>query len=139
VNDVNFDLRTLTRAERIWLWRRRQPTGLGGRGRNGSHLSASEAAPLLGFNVSAFLEAERGCDSPYEAAVWEAVREREPNGSAPDLAELCALARRRSKTSVLEACAALGGVSKPYFSKLEVAGADELVAFWQARGYVFGG
>jgi hypothetical protein len=132
------DLRQVTRAELVWLWRRRQPTALGHtRGRNGARMTANEAASALGFRPEVYCAVERG-GSPYEDAVLAAVmRERGSWLAQPTVAELCVLARRRAAAGVPELCSALGGVSKPNFYDMERRGEPSLVALWRERGFEF--
>lgn len=132
------DLKRLTTAERIWLWRRRQQSTNGrAKGRGGSRLSLGEAAAMLGLTSSIYAASEEG-DNSAEMIVVEAI---ETLGGAlkfrPSTAELCALARRRSAEPVDDLCRALGGISRPTYFARELAGDTELVDLWRARGYNF--
>lgn len=132
------DLKKITTAERIWLWRRRQQNTNGrARGRGGSRLSLGEAAAMLGVTTPIYGAAEEG-DRSAEMVVVEAIENR---GGAlkfrPTAAELCALARRRSGAPVDDLCRELGGISKPTFFSKEGAGDAELIDMWRARGFSF--
>lgn len=131
----NFDLKALTPAEQIWLWRRRQASTNGrARGRGGAKMSANEAASVLAVRVEDYCAAERG-ENPGIAL--DSIRERGEPLRRPSPGEGCALARRRAAAPVEEICAALGGISKPTFYAREAAGDPELVALWRERGFSF--
>lgn len=135
----SMDLRQMTDAERIWLWRRRQRNTTGrARGRGGLRMSFGEAAARLHLATSLYTAAENGTDRSAERMVIEAidaVGETVRGRASP--AEMCALARRRAAEPLEDLCRALGGVSKPTFFAREKEGSPELIDLWRARGYDF--
>lgn len=137
----NLDLCNVTRAERIWLWRRSYMSESGRKtGRGGGRMSGNEAAALLGISPTVYCDVERGRRRESENTVIVAIATREAawdTSRRPSNNELCALARRRSAAQIEELCAALGGISKPYFLELERAGDAILMSMWEARGFTF--
>jgi hypothetical protein len=146
-----FDLRRLTAAERLWIWRRRHPSQTrrassggkgGGYGRGGAKMSANEAAAIIGVKPDIYCAAEKGDGA---AEIWEAVLSLKNPVIKPDachyltLPEQCALARRRSGKEISEVCALLGGISKPTLLKREAVAAEQIIEAWQALGYRFSG
>jgi hypothetical protein len=146
-----FDLRTLTAAERLWIWRRRHPSQTrrassggkgGGYGRGGAKMSANEAAAIIGVKPDVYCAAEKGDGA---AEIWDAVLSLKNPIIKPDachyltLPEQCALARRRSGKEISEVCALLGGISKPTLLKREAVAAEQIIEAWQALGYRFSG
>lgn len=135
---LNLDLQQLTRAERIWLWRRRQDTTTGRvYGKGGSRMSVAEAAAALGIPVTVYRRVERGELVEHEGKVVEAIHARGYRFLQPSVAELCSLARRRAAADIEGLCAALGGISRPTFFAWETLGAQALVDLWRARGFTF--
>lgn len=134
---MDLDLKTLTRAERIWLWRRRQLSPNGRRrGRAGAAMTENEAAALLALDLRIYQLAERGDDNCI-SLVTTAIRAVGGRLSGPTPSEACALARRRGGADVMSLCAAMGGISKPTLYRREKEAHPELVAMWQARGFSF--
>ena len=141
MNDVTLgvsemNLRRLTPSERIWLWRRRRPSTTGRvLGRGGSRMSMGEAAAHLNLPTATYVAAESGNDPDIVQIVLDLlgddVKQR------PSVAELCALARRRSRVEVDDLCRAMGGISRPTFFARETEGSPELIDLWRARGYEF--
>ncbi len=134
---IDLDLRYVTRAELIWLWRYRQSSALGHtRGRNGGRMTANEAATVLGFRPEVYCATEQG-SSPYDDAIWAAICEIKGMPGEPSIGELCLLARRRANIKAQEICSALGGVSKPNFYSMERRGSEKIIALWRERGFTF--
>lgn len=143
---LNLNLNRLTKAEKLWIWRRRNPSSVGrgtgsqrrgGRyGRGGAKMSANEAAAVLGVSPDQYCRAEGGENVDYvlDLAVSMTGAETEVV-SYITLPEACALARRRSGASLNQLCASLGGISKPTFLKREAMAHPEVIAMWKARGY----
>lgn len=159
------DLTKLTDGERAWLWRRRQASPTGRRkSPAGSRMSVDEAAAALGVRPATFRAVEDESALPAEV---EMVASRVGAVEAPNGAEACALARRRSGAKVLDLCefflnpARLGAdgqviaryageddvprgaetvlrpLTKQRFGHWEARGHPRLVAFWRNRGFVF--
>lgn len=129
-NNLNYDLTNLTTGEQLWLWRRRQesPTGRN-TGRGGGWMSANEAAAILGVQPDKYDLMERDvCDLPEDLLRSWVV---------PSAGELCTIARRRSELTIAQACAELGGISKPTLHKWERTDHPELVDLWRRLGFVF--
>jgi hypothetical protein len=133
---INLDLNRLSRAEQIWLWRRRQQNTTGRvRGRGGACMSINEAAALLNLPVSVYIAAENG-NEDHVGRVLEEIKKFN-SSTRTTQGERCQLARRRTGATVEELCQALSGISKPTFYSREALGHPDIVALWQARGYTF--
>lgn len=111
------DLRTRTRGEEVWLWRR-------ARG-----LTQEGAAARLGVGRGSLSRAERDVAPTL-------VRIRLRQGSEPALPLLLVLARRRSGVT-LEGLAEALGVSRVTVLKREARGDPFLRAWWGVQGYRF--
>jgi len=134
--EVNFDLRLLTAAERLWLWRHRQ-LAVNGRllGRSGPAMSQAEAAEALGLSPTAYRNLELSGSVALSAEDADRLGEAlGPLKPPPSVAELVQLARRRSGLGLTEAVEA-AGVSRMHFRTLEKAGDESLVDFWERRGF----
>lgn len=111
---IDLDLRRLTPAERLWLWRR-----LAG-------LTQAAAAGRLRVPLRSYQRAEAGntgCIAP-------------PRAPRPSPGDLCALARRRSGLSLREAARRLG-VSHVTLLAREGRGDQQLVLAWESLGFRF--
>lgn len=134
---MDLDLRNPSRAERIWLWRRRQLSPNGRRtGRAGRAMTENEAAALLDVPLSVYQGAEDSSEADVSAVV-SAIRATGGTLPGPTPSEACALARRRAGTEVMALCAAAGGISKPTLYKREREAHPELVRMWEQRGFTF--
>ena len=136
------DLAQLSGAERLFLWRHRQPppTGrsvdrFGRSGRAGGAMSQVEAAKLLGMSKGAYNKLENDLRTPLSV---EDVRHLVGaiSFAQPTPAELCLIARRRSglRLSQIEREAQ---VSRQWFLELEKLGNPRVIDFWTARGFSF--
>lgn len=134
---TDLDLNRLSPAERLFLWRHRQPstTRPSPTGRGGSAMTQREAAKLLGVSLAAYNKLEN------ELRTLLSVADVEPllvaiNHLVPTDGELCLLARRRSGR-VLSQIEVESRICRPRFLDLERRGDDAIIGFWRARGFVF--
>lgn len=142
VTDPEFwDLRYLTPAEELWIWRMRWRTRSDrSRGRIGAAASLAEAADMLGITETQYWKLETGKADAVDLL-------HEIGAPNPTIGELCRLARRRSKSSVREVEEALG-ISRPVLHAAEGHGQkatepfaqevrQRLVAWWEEQGFRF--
>lgn len=136
IYDAKRDLRVVSAAERLILWRYRQRT-LSGRekGRVGSAMSQPEAAVRLGVGRSAYRRLESGGRVKLGATEMVALG-TVATSIEPTTGELCYLARRRSKRLLMGIERELG-VSRPTLYEMERAGHPAVVKMWEHAGYVF--
>jgi len=131
----NSDLTTLTRGERLWLWRRRTPSPTGRIfGPGGPGLSVSEAAPMFKMERSDYADLERDA-LPAEKLTTDS--ETRLNvvlaGFTATPGDYCRLARRRSGLS-LEGVEVALKISRVGYHKLEAEADPRIVAFWTEWG-----
>lgn len=120
VGDVNLDLREVTAAERLFIYRHREG------------MNQTVMARELGISSGLYAQLEGGGRGtldvetalPLAVAVMMVV---------PTLPERCLLARRRSGLSIKEV-QAMAGVSRPTYYARELSGVA--ADLWRARGFI---
>jgi transcriptional regulator with XRE-family HTH domain len=135
---IDYDLTNLTAAEELYLWRlRRRATNGRLLGRTGPAQTQAEMAAALGISQQSYSQLELGHAALLTAEQVRALLTQLRVGALrPTLAELCLIARRRSRMMIVDVEAAVG-VSRPIFHRLERAADDRIVRFWWYRGFIF--
>lgn len=130
------DLGDLTAGEKLWLWRRRQRAASGSiQGRGGGIASQRETAERLGLAPGSYLKLEG--DGRARLSLGEALDVAAVVGDLePTVAELCALARRRSRVTLARLQAELG-LGRDGVLRAERAADAAVVELWRRRGYAF--
>lgn len=99
-------------------------------------MSQAEAARWVGITTQRYHDAET--DRLAEREIWK-IRGRaiyDGNLLAPSTAELCALARRRSRLTLTVVCEELG-VSRVTYLERERAATLDIVGYWKDKGFIF--
>lgn len=133
---VDLDLRTVSAAELLTLWRYRETTESGrSKGRIGDALTQPEAAARLGLGRTVYRRLEGGgrvsLDADRVRAIGATIASVEPT-----VGELCFLARHRSKR-LLSSIERELGVSRPTFYEMERSGHPAVVRLWTRAGFAF--
>lgn len=133
---MNPDLGQLSAAERLFLWRHRQPCAKGSAiGRSGGSMTQAEAARLLNVSQVTYSKLEN------DLRTLMSVNDIEPflcaiNHLNPTVGELCFIARRRSG-NLLSTIEQEVQCSRPHYLAAERSGDRLAVSYWQGRGFRF--
>lgn len=142
---ARFDLGQLTAAERLFLWRHRQPSPSGRLlGRDGRWMSQREAAAFLDVDYKLYGQLENGGQLRLAGTIDEIPTLRRElldvveglTDLEPTIGELCFLARRRSGNLLMTIEREMK-ISRPQYHEMERAGHPWVVQYWEERGYRF--